>query len=60
MYEYRDRGTSSPGRAVRMNVAVDTDVLDARLRGLSRRLHRVAAKKPVSIKAVLKLLENPS
>ncbi len=35
-----------------MTVPVDTDVLDARLRELSRRLHRVAAKKPVSIKAL--------
>ena len=35
-----------------MTVPVDTDVLDARLRELSRRLRRVAAKKPVSIKAL--------
>ncbi len=35
-----------------MTAAVDTEVLDARLRELSRRLRRVAAKKPGSIKAL--------
>ena len=35
-----------------MIAPVDTEVLDARLRELSRRLRRVAAKKPASIKAL--------
>lgn len=35
-----------------MSVAVDTEVIDARLRELSRRLRRVAARKPASIKAL--------
>lgn len=35
-----------------MTDSVDIEVLDARLRELSRRLRRVAAKKPVSIKAL--------
>lgn len=35
-----------------MTVPVDTEVLDARLRELSRRLRRIAAKKPASIKAL--------
>lgn len=35
-----------------MTVPVDTDVLDARLRELSRRMRRVEAKKPASIKAL--------
>ncbi len=35
-----------------MSVPVDTEVIDARLRELSRRLRRVAARKPASIKAL--------
>lgn len=35
-----------------MTASVDTEVIDARLRELSRRLRRVAAKKPASIKAL--------
>lgn len=35
-----------------MTVPVDTDVIDARLRELSRRLRRVEAKKPASVKAL--------
>lgn len=33
-----------------MSVRVDTEVIEARLRELSRRLRRVAAKKPASLK----------
>ena len=35
-----------------MSVPVDTEVIDARLRELSRRLRRVEAKKPASVKAL--------
>lgn len=35
-----------------MTASVDTEVIDARLRELSRRLRRVAARKPASIKAL--------
>lgn len=35
-----------------MSAPVDTEVLDARLRELSRRLRRVEARKPASIKAL--------
>lgn len=35
-----------------MTAPVDTEVLDARLRELSRRLRRVEARKPASIKAL--------
>ena len=35
-----------------MTVPVDTEVIDARLRELSRRLRRVEARKPASVKAL--------
>ena len=35
-----------------MSVAIDVEVIDARLRELSHRLRRVAAKKPASVKAL--------
>lgn len=35
-----------------MTVPVDAEVIDARLRELSRRLRRVEARKPASIKAL--------
>jgi uncharacterized protein YutE (UPF0331/DUF86 family) len=35
-----------------MSVPVDTEVIDARLRELSRRLRRVEARKPASVKAL--------
>jgi uncharacterized protein YutE (UPF0331/DUF86 family) len=35
-----------------MTAPVDTDVIDARLRELSRRLRRVEARKPASLKAL--------